>query len=200
MKSEHHDLSFETYCLTLPKNRRIIVLFFRNIQASKILIIRVMAIMVLSEIFCPAGPKNFKGVISVFHKISSMEQKLWIKNGGLTFLRRRFRTVSEFQNISGRTVHCFIRLRVSETSMHKKEISLFSVGISLPHSAEIICRVPFCISDDFSIEDLHALEKGGGHHGIVKKKLCLTGPKRKTFYGNCLVVKKNYWHRLNFNG
>ena len=137
------------------KNRRIIVLCFIKIHASKILIIRGMAIMILSEIFCPIGPKNFDGVISVFREISSMEQKLWIKNGGLTFFRRWF-SVSQFENNSGGTIHCFWKLRVSEPFMYKKEISLFSVENSWPHGAESFFRVPFCFSENSSIDDLHA--------------------------------------------
>ena len=65
-------------------------------------------------------------------------------------------SVSQFQNTSGRTVHCFGKDRVSDTFMHKKETSLFSDETSLPHSAEIKRRVPFCFSENSGIEDIHA--------------------------------------------
>ena len=46
--------------------------------------------MVLSDFFVPQDPKKSEGVPSVFHKISIMEQKLWMKNGGLHVFRSIF--------------------------------------------------------------------------------------------------------------
>ena len=87
----------------------------------------------------------------------------------------------------------------------KRTYHFFSLKSFLPHNAEKkIVGEPFCVTENSSLEDFHALEKWG-HHGIVEKSFVSQDRHKKHcngivfFYKKLLVSTKLYWVRARKN-
>ena len=118
-------------------------------------------------------PKNFVGEHFGVSENFGYRKILCIREGGITFLRRKLLSHSTEKFCWG-TVRCFRKFRVSQNFMHKKVISLNSVGNILSHGADKIrWRTLLCFE---RIQVTKFFMHRRGHYGCVEV-FCLTGPK-----------------------
>ena len=87
---------------------------------------------------------------------------LCIREGGITYLRRKL-FVTEYQKkFRWGTLRCFRKFRVSQNFMHKKGISVSSVETFLSHSADKIRRRTLLRFERILVSKIFMYRRGGG--------------------------------------
>ena len=124
------------------------------------------------QIFVSHDQKTSQGVPSVFQILYGIEKVILVRDkvGVSRFSVENF--MSQCQNIGGRTLQCFRKLRVAENFVHKKRFSSISNDYILSHNAEKLRGVPSNVSKNF--EYWKKLCIGRRWHFSPLKFFCLT--------------------------
>ena len=108
-----------------------------------------------------------------------------------------FSVVTSLSNSTGKlrrvTLLFFIKVPVSETFLHRRVKSRFSVGKSLSHCGEKVVEEPFCFPEELCYRKILSIWA----EGITKfQSVSIENFRRGSFlcFRNFLVSKKNYAH------
>ena len=141
------------------------------------------------KIFCLTVPKNFVGEHFGVSKNFGYRKILCIREGGITFLRRKLLSHST-KKIRWGTLRCFIKSRVLQNFMHKKGISLNSVEKFLSHSADKIRRKILLCFERILVSKIFKQRRG---KLLGFDEIFFISQDRKNFAREPFCVSENFW-------